>query len=180
MIFSFEASKWCLTKFTDRLFCLVKQAATIRNRDLTTLFLTSLCTLLRMTFSLYNDAIINPGIRIGIREMAARWSNKSRFLMYSKKLNKTDAITVENPEKLRSNGTSEEPDNSERQGSFSPRTLPRRCLSVEEATTNDHRTNLASGLRPPSVYLEMEHMRRSQSSKSRRTRSNYPVGERII
>ncbi|XP_070153701.1 uncharacterized protein Galene [Polyergus mexicanus] len=82
---------------------------------------------------------------------------------------------VENSERPRSNGTTEEPDSAEKQTSFNPRSLPRRCLSVEGATTN-HRTSLTSGLRPPSVYLEMEHMRRSQSGKSsRRSRSNYSV-----
>ncbi|XP_067213829.1 uncharacterized protein [Linepithema humile] len=82
---------------------------------------------------------------------------------------------VENSEKPQSNGMAEEPDGVERQTSFSPRSLPRRCLSVEGATTNNHRTNSTSGLRPASVYLELEHMRRSQSTKARRTRSNYSV-----
>ncbi|XP_072758263.1 uncharacterized protein Galene [Anoplolepis gracilipes] len=84
---------------------------------------------------------------------------------------------IENSERPQSNGTTEEPDSAEKQTSFNPRSLPRRCLSVEGATTNNHRTSLtSSGLRPPSVYLEMEHMRRSQSGKSsRRSRSNYSV-----
>ncbi|KAL6432873.1 hypothetical protein ACFW04_006316 [Cataglyphis niger] len=82
---------------------------------------------------------------------------------------------VETSERPRSIGTTEEADSVEKQTSFNPRSLPRRCLSVEGATTN-HRTSLTSGLRPPSVYLEMEHMRRSQSVKStRRSRSNYSV-----
>ncbi|EFN76118.1 Two pore potassium channel protein sup-9 [Harpegnathos saltator] len=92
-----------------------------------------------------------------------------------KKLNKTDVITVGNSEKPQSNGTTDEPDNAEKQTSLSPRPLPRRCLSVEGTTTNSQRTGLASGLRPAPVYLEMEHMGRSQSTKSRRTRSNYSV-----
>ncbi|GAB1859539.1 Potassium channel subfamily K member 9 [Camponotus japonicus] len=89
-----------------------------------------------------------------------RWQSSSR--------------TRENSERPRSNGTTEEPDSTEKQTSLNPRSLPRRCLSVEGATTNQ-RTSLTSGLRPPSVYLEMEHMRRSQSGKSRRSRSNYSV-----
>ncbi|XP_011262011.1 uncharacterized protein LOC105254800 isoform X2 [Camponotus floridanus] len=89
-----------------------------------------------------------------------RWQSSSR--------------TRENSQRPQSNGTTEEPDSSEKQTSLNPRSLPRRCLSVEGATTNQ-RTNLTSGLRPPSVYLEMEHMRRSQSGKSRRSRSNYSV-----
>ncbi|XP_014479165.1 PREDICTED: uncharacterized protein LOC106746743 isoform X2 [Dinoponera quadriceps] len=82
---------------------------------------------------------------------------------------------VGNSEKPQSNGTTDEPDNAEKQTPLSPRSLPRRCLSVEGATTNSQRTSLASGLRPAQVYLEMEHMGRSQSAKSRRTRSNYSV-----
>lgn len=82
---------------------------------------------------------------------------------------------VENSERPRSNGTTQEPDTAEKQTSFNPRSLPRRCLSVEGAT-NNHGASLTSELRPPSVYLEMEHMRRSQSVKdSRRSRSNYSV-----
>jgi len=90
------------------------------------------------------------------------------------------AITVENSEKPQSSETAEELDNAEKQTSFGPRSLPRRCLSVEGATTNNHRMSLTPGPRPgpPSVYLEMEHMRRTQSTKTRRTRSNYSVGER--
>ncbi|XP_029051178.2 uncharacterized protein LOC114879924 [Osmia bicornis bicornis] len=54
------------------------------------------------------------------------------------------------------------------------RSLPRRCLSVEGATTN-YKTNLAPPLRPPSIYLEMENGRRGQSIRTKRYRSNYPV-----
>ncbi|XP_077273512.1 potassium two pore domain channel subfamily K member galene isoform X2 [Temnothorax americanus] len=82
---------------------------------------------------------------------------------------------VENSEKPRSNETPEELDGVEKRTSFSPRSLPRRCLSVEGATTTNHRTSSSSGPRPSSIYLEMEYMRRSQSTKSRRTRSNYSV-----
>ncbi|RLU22968.1 hypothetical protein DMN91_005246 [Ooceraea biroi] len=81
----------------------------------------------------------------------------------------------ENLEKPQGNGTAEELDSTEKQTSFGPRPLPRRCLSVEGATTNNHRVSLTPAPRPSSVYLEMEHMRRSQSTKTRRTRSNYPV-----
>lgn len=97
-----------------------------------------------------------------------------------KKLNKTDAITVESSEKPQSIETAEELDGVEKRTSFNPRSLPRRCLSVEEATTTNHRTSSSSGPRPSSIYLEMEYMRRSQSTKSRRTRSNYSVGERMV
>ncbi|KAL6257320.1 hypothetical protein P5V15_010895 [Pogonomyrmex californicus] len=82
---------------------------------------------------------------------------------------------LENSEKLQSNGTAEELDSVEKRASFNPRSLPRRCLSVEGATTNVHRTNSSAGLRPAAIYLEMEYMKRSQSTKSRRTRSNYSV-----
>ncbi|XP_012533821.1 uncharacterized protein LOC105835262 isoform X2 [Monomorium pharaonis] len=81
---------------------------------------------------------------------------------------------VENSEKPQSNETAEELDGVEKRTSFNPRSLPRRCLSVEEATTN-HRMSSSSGLRPASIYLEMEYLKRSQSTKSRRTRSNYSV-----
>jgi len=93
-----------------------------------------------------------------------------------KKLNKTDAITVENLEKPQSNETADL-DGIEKQTSFRTRSFPRRCLSIEGATTTNHRTS--SGLRPASIYLEMDYMKRSQSSKNRRTRSNYSVGERM-
>ncbi|KAH0946822.1 hypothetical protein HN011_003471 [Eciton burchellii] len=86
---------------------------------------------------------------------------------------------VENSEKPQGNETAaEELDNAEKQTSFGPRSLPRRCLSVEGATTNNHRMSLTHSVPrpgPPSVYLEMEHMRRTQSTKTRRTRSNYSV-----
>ncbi|XP_029159233.1 uncharacterized protein LOC114931398 isoform X2 [Nylanderia fulva] len=81
---------------------------------------------------------------------------------------------VENSERPRSNGTTEEADTGEKQTSFNPRSLPRRCLSVEGATTNNHEASLTSGLRPPSVYLEMEHMRRSQSVKARSMKRGPP------
>ncbi|XP_076160353.1 potassium two pore domain channel subfamily K member galene isoform X2 [Ptiloglossa arizonensis] len=58
--------------------------------------------------------------------------------------------------------------------SFTMRSMPRRCLSVEETATN-YRTTLAPPLRLPPVYLEMENMRRPQTSRIRRYRSNYPV-----
>lgn len=92
---------------------------------------------------------------------------------------KSNVVTVEEKlEKSQNNGTMEEPNSSDKPGLFNPRSLPRRCLSVEEATTNHHRLSLAPALsRPASVYVEMEHMKRSQSTKTRRTRSNYPVGE---
>ncbi|XP_011698756.1 PREDICTED: uncharacterized protein LOC105456429 isoform X2 [Wasmannia auropunctata] len=82
---------------------------------------------------------------------------------------------VENLDKLQSNETAEELDGVEKRTSFNPRSLPRRCLSVEGATTTNHRMSSSSGLRPASIYLEMEYMKRSQSTKSRRTRSNYSV-----
>jgi len=91
-----------------------------------------------------------------------------------KKLNKTDAITVENSEKPQSTEMVEELDGVEKRTSF--RSLPRRCLSVEGATTTN-RASSFSGHRPASIYLEMEYMKRSQSSKSRRSRSNYSVGK---
>ncbi|XP_017891152.1 uncharacterized protein LOC108631614 isoform X2 [Ceratina calcarata] len=54
------------------------------------------------------------------------------------------------------------------------RSLPRRCLSVESATSG-YRNNVPTSLRrPSSVYLEMDS-RRSQHSRSKRYRSNYPV-----
>nr|XP_012141046.1 PREDICTED: uncharacterized protein LOC100877475 isoform X2 [Megachile rotundata] len=54
------------------------------------------------------------------------------------------------------------------------RSLPRRCLSMEGATTN-YKRSLASAQRPSSFYLEAEYGRRGQSTKGRRYRSNYPV-----
>ncbi|KYQ46544.1 TWiK family of potassium channels protein 7 [Trachymyrmex zeteki] len=81
---------------------------------------------------------------------------------------------VENLEKPQSTEMAEELDGVEKRTSFSPRSLPRRCLSVEGATTTN-RASSFSGHRPASIYLEMEYMKRSQSSKSRRTRSNYSV-----
>ncbi|XP_076231226.1 potassium two pore domain channel subfamily K member galene [Calliopsis andreniformis] len=67
------------------------------------------------------------------------------------------------------NGNSEQ-----KPAAYTTRSLPRRCLSVEGATTN-YNTNLAPPLRTPSIYLEIENTRRSQTSRTRRYRSNYPV-----
>ncbi|KAL0126735.1 hypothetical protein PUN28_005239 [Cardiocondyla obscurior] len=80
---------------------------------------------------------------------------------------------AESSEKPQGNKTVEELDGVEKRTSFRPKPTPRRCLSVEEATTN-HRMN-SSSPQPASIYLEMDYMRRSQSTKSRRTRSNYSV-----
>ncbi|XP_043250573.1 uncharacterized protein LOC122396337 [Colletes gigas] len=63
---------------------------------------------------------------------------------------------------------------AEKQPSFTTRPLPRRCLSVEGATTN-YKATPGPPLRLPSAYLEMENLRRSQSNRTRRYRSNYPV-----
>ncbi|CAD1477124.1 unnamed protein product, partial [Heterotrigona itama] len=67
-------------------------------------------------------------------------------------------------------------ENGEKQGEapLVTRSLPRRCLSMEGATSN-YRTNLAPPLRPSSIYLELENSRRSQVSKTRRYRTNYPI-----
>ncbi|KAG7197188.1 hypothetical protein KM043_007266 [Ampulex compressa] len=63
---------------------------------------------------------------------------------------------------------------SEKRASYGGRSLPRRCLSVEGATTN-HRSNPAAAFRPSSVYLEMEQMRKPQIGRNKRSRSNYPL-----
>nr|XP_031838304.1 uncharacterized protein LOC116429463 isoform X2 [Nomia melanderi] len=76
--------------------------------------------------------------------------------------------------KLRVIETTENVDNVEKQVQYTTRSLPRRCLSVEGATTN-YKTNLAPPLRQSSAYLEMENWRRHPSSRSRRYRSNYPA-----
>ncbi|KAK1130937.1 hypothetical protein K0M31_017242 [Melipona bicolor] len=65
-------------------------------------------------------------------------------------------------------------ENGEKQAPLATRSLPRRCLSMEGATSN-YRTNLAPPLRPSSIYLELENSRRSQVSKTRRYRTNYPI-----
>ncbi|KOX71128.1 Two pore potassium channel protein sup-9 [Melipona quadrifasciata] len=65
-------------------------------------------------------------------------------------------------------------ENGEKQAPLTTRSLPRRCLSMEGATSN-YRTNLAPPLRPSSIYLELENSRRSQVSKTRRYRTNYPI-----
>ncbi|XP_076761613.1 potassium two pore domain channel subfamily K member galene isoform X2 [Xylocopa sonorina] len=65
-------------------------------------------------------------------------------------------------------------ENGEKQVPLVTRSLPRRCLSVDDAS-NDYRTNLEPPLRPSSIYLEIENSRRSQISRAKRYRSNYPV-----
>ncbi|CAK9811482.1 Potassium channel subfamily K member 9 [Anthophora plagiata] len=65
-------------------------------------------------------------------------------------------------------------ENGEKQPPLVTRSLPRRCLSMEGATSN-YRTNLPTPLRPSSIYLEMENSRRSQASRTKRYRSNYPA-----
>lgn len=67
-------------------------------------------------------------------------------------------------------------ENVEKQAPLVTRSLPRRCLSMEGATSN-YRTNLAQPLRPSPTYLELENSRRSQFSKSRRYKTNYPTGK---
>ncbi|XP_076479848.1 potassium two pore domain channel subfamily K member galene isoform X2 [Bombus vancouverensis nearcticus] len=66
-------------------------------------------------------------------------------------------------------------ENVEKQAPLVTRSLPRRCLSMEGATSN-YRTNLAQPLRPSPTYLELENSRRSQFSRSRRYKTNYPTG----
>ncbi|XP_043529101.1 uncharacterized protein LOC122538794, partial [Frieseomelitta varia] len=70
--------------------------------------------------------------------------------------------------------TAESRGNGEKQAPLTTRSLPRRCLSMEGATSN-YRMNLAPPLRPSSIYLELENSRRSQVSKTRRYRTNYPI-----
>ncbi|XP_050491719.1 uncharacterized protein LOC126874109 isoform X1 [Bombus huntii] len=65
-------------------------------------------------------------------------------------------------------------ENVEKQAPLVTRSLPRRCLSMEGATSN-YRTNLAQPLRPSPTYLELENSRRSQFSRSRRYKTNYPT-----
>ncbi|OAD52908.1 Two pore potassium channel protein sup-9 [Eufriesea mexicana] len=68
------------------------------------------------------------------------------------------------------------PENDEKRAPLATRSLPRRCLSVEGATSN-YRTNLAPPLRPSSIYLELENSRRSQISRSRRYRRDTLPGD---
>ncbi|XP_076645033.1 potassium two pore domain channel subfamily K member galene [Halictus rubicundus] len=65
-------------------------------------------------------------------------------------------------------------DHVEKQPPYSSRSPPRRCLSVEGATTN-YKTNLAIPVRSSSAYSEMENWRRHPASRARRYKSNYPV-----
>ncbi|XP_053984455.1 uncharacterized protein LOC128879393 isoform X1 [Hylaeus volcanicus] len=81
---------------------------------------------------------------------------------------------VDDSSKSRARDTTEKTDNVEKP-SFVTRSLPRRCLSVEGTTANYDRTTPGPSLRLPSVYMEMENMRRPQSSKIKRYRSNYSV-----
>lgn len=67
-------------------------------------------------------------------------------------------------------------ENGAKQVPLVTRSLPRRCLSMEGATSN-YRSNLSPPLRPSPIYLDMENPRRSYAPKSRRYRSNYPVGK---
>lgn len=84
-------------------------------------------------------------------------------------------ITAEKETKANDRET-DTPEDDVKRTPLATRSLPRRCLSVEGATTN-YKTNLAPPLRPPSIYLEMENGRRGQSTRTRRYRSNYPVGK---
>ncbi|XP_066584445.1 uncharacterized protein galene [Prorops nasuta] len=84
---------------------------------------------------------------------------------------KWQSTTSEKGDSPKSQNTANTESETEKQRSYSTRSLPRRCLSVEGATSN-HTTNLV----PPSIYLEMEQPRRSRlPSKSRRSRTNLPV-----
>ncbi|XP_015429617.1 PREDICTED: uncharacterized protein LOC107186298 [Dufourea novaeangliae] len=82
--------------------------------------------------------------------------------------------TMENSSKAQDVEATGNVDQVEKQVPYTTRSLPRRCLSVEGATTN-YKSNLASPLRPSPTYFEMENTRRLPSMRSRRYRSNYPV-----
>lgn len=64
-------------------------------------------------------------------------------------------------------------ENSEKQEPLMTRSLPRRCLSMEGATSN-YRMSLPS-LRPSSIYLDLENSKKTQVPKIRRYRNNYPI-----
>ncbi|XP_043796576.1 uncharacterized protein LOC122717008 isoform X2 [Apis laboriosa] len=66
-------------------------------------------------------------------------------------------------------------ENSEKQEPLVTRSLPRRCLSMDGATSN-YRMSLPSSLRPSSIYLDLENSRKTQVPKTRRYRNNYPIG----
>lgn len=70
-------------------------------------------------------------------------------------------------------------ENSEKQEPLMTRSLPRRCLSMEGATSN-YRMSLPTSLRPSSIYLDLENSKKTQVSKIRRYRNNYPIGKSIL
>lgn len=122
---------------------------------------------------IHSDESVIGVLKESITSSSSSLSDKDQYT-----LNLVCSLTVGNSSKLRDIDATETVDNVEKP-SFTMRSMPRRCLSVEETATN-YRTTLAPPLRLPPVYLEMENMRRPQTSRIRRYRSNYPVGKRVF